>query len=55
VYLLLNKFSKLLNGGLSVLLKIDKDAKIDEIKKSIEKASTLVSSFEPVKMITMCG
>ena len=50
-----NKFSKLLNGGLSVLLKIDKDAKIDEIKKSIEKASTLVSSFKPVKAIAICG
>lgn len=50
-----NKFSKLLNGGLSVQLKIDKDAKIDEIKKSIEKASTLVSSFKPVKMIAICG
>ena len=50
-----NKFSKLLNGGLSVLLKIDKDAKIDEIKKSIEKASTLVSSFKPVMAIAICG
>ena len=50
-----NKFSKLFNGGLSVQLKIDKDAKIDEIKKSIEKASTLVSSFKPVKMIAICG
>jgi ribonucleoside-triphosphate reductase len=50
-----NKFSKLLNGGLSVTLNIDKDAKVDEIKKSIEKASTLVSSFKPVKKITICG
>ena len=40
-----NKFSKLLNGGLFVQLKIDKDAKIDEIKKSIEKASTLSLFF----------
>ena len=37
-----NKFSKLLNGGLLVTLKIDKDAKVGEIKKSIEKASTLL-------------
>ena len=36
-----NKLSKLLNGGLLVTLKIDKDAKIDEIKKSIEKTSEL--------------
>jgi ribonucleoside-triphosphate reductase len=50
-----NKFSKLLNGGLSITLNIDKDAKVDEIKKSIEKASTLVSSFKPVKKITICG
>jgi len=50
-----NKFSKLLNGGLLVTLKIDKDAKVNEIKKSIEKASVLVSSFKPVKKIAICG
>ena len=50
-----NKFSKLLNGGLLVTLKIDKDAKVDEIKKSIEKASTLTPSFKPVKKISICG
>ncbi len=50
-----NKFSKLLNGGLLVTLKIDKDAKVDEIKKSIEKASMLVHSFKPVKKISICG
>jgi ribonucleoside-triphosphate reductase len=50
-----NKFSKLLNGGLFVTLKIDKDAKVDEIKKAIEKTSTLTSSFKPVKKITICA
>jgi ribonucleoside-triphosphate reductase len=50
-----NKFSKLLNGGLLVTLKIDKDANVAEIKKSIEKASTLVPSFKPVKKISICG
>ena len=50
-----NKFSKLLNGGLFVTLKIDKDAKVDEIKKSIEKASTLLPSFKPVMKIAICG
>jgi ribonucleoside-triphosphate reductase len=50
-----NKFSKLLNGGLLVTLKIDQHAKVDEIKKSIEKASTLTSSFKPVKEIAICG
>ena len=50
-----NKLSKLLNGGLSVVLNIDKDAKVAEIKKSIEKASQLTSSFKPVKTIAICG
>ncbi len=50
-----NKFSKLLNGGLLVTLEIDKDANVAEIKKSIEKASTLVPSFKPVKKIAICG
>ena len=31
-----NKISKLLNGGLLVTLDIDKDIKVDEIKKSNE-------------------
>ena len=50
-----NKFSKLLNGGLLVTLKIDKDAKVAEIKKSIEKASLLLPSFKLVKKISICG
>ena len=50
-----NKLSKLLNGGLLVTLKIDNDAKIDQIKKSIEKASELTTSFKPVKKISICG
>ncbi len=50
-----NKFSKLLNGGLSVTLKIDKNVKVAEIKKSIEKAATLVPSFKPIIKITICG
>ena len=50
-----NKLSKLLNGGLLVTLMIDKDAKVDEIKKSIEKTSTLMHSFKPVKTIAICG
>jgi ribonucleoside-triphosphate reductase len=55
IFILSNKFSKLLNGGLLVTLKIDKDAKVAEIKKSIEKASTLIPSFKPVKKIAICG
>ena len=50
-----NNLSKLLNGGLLVTLEIDKDAKIDEIKKSIEKASELTPSFKLVKNIAICG
>ena len=50
-----NKLSKVLNGGLLTILEIDKDAKIDEIKKSIEKASELISSFKPVRKISICG
>jgi len=50
-----NKLSKLLNGGLLVTLKIDKDAKVEEIKKSIEKASELTPSFKVVRNIAICG
>ena len=50
-----NKLSKLLNGGLLVTLQIDKNAKVDQIKKSIEKASELSSSFRPVKKVAICG
>ena len=50
-----NKLSKLLNGGLFVALNIDKNAKVDEIKKSIEKTSQLTSSFKPVRITAICG
>ena len=50
-----NKLSKLLNGGLLVTLDIDKNAKVEEIKKSIEKASELTPSFRPVRPTAICG
>ena len=50
-----NKLSKLLNGGLLVNLDIDKDAKVADIKKSIEKTAELAASFRPVKKVTICG
>jgi ribonucleoside-triphosphate reductase len=50
-----NKLSKLFNGGLLVTLEIDKNANIAEIKKSIEKASTLIPSFKLVRSIAICG
>ena len=50
-----NKLSKLFNGGLLVTLEIDKNANADEIKKSIEKTSTLIPSFKLVRSIAICG
>ena len=49
------KLSKLLNGGLFVALNIDKYAKVDEIKKSLEKTFQLTSSFKPVRATAICG
>ena len=50
-----NKFSKILNGGLSVILQITPDAKIGDIKKSIEKTAELTNSFKPIQSIAICG
>lgn len=50
-----NKLSKLLNGGLLVRLDIDQNATQIDIKKSIEKAAELTSSFKPVKKVVLCG
>ncbi|HXG73396.1 MAG TPA: anaerobic ribonucleoside-triphosphate reductase [Candidatus Nitrosotenuis sp.] len=50
-----NKIAKLLNGGLLVRLRFDKDSKIDDIKKAIEKAGDLVGSFRPSKEVPICG
>lgn len=50
-----NKLSKILNGGLSINLEIASDAKIADIKKSIEKTSELTNSFKPVKSVAICG
>ena len=50
-----NKMAKILNGGLLVRLKFEKDAKVDEIKKSIEKAGELLGSFRPLKEVPICG
>ena len=44
-----NKISKTLDGGLLVKLPFDTKAKDADIKKSIEKASSLISSFKPIK------
>ena len=50
-----NKLSKLLNGGLLVTLDVDKNANIEEIKKSIEKTSELTPSFKPVRHTAICA
>jgi len=50
-----NKLTKLLNGGLLVTLNFENDLKVDEIKKSIEKATELVPSFKLVRKIAICG
>lgn len=50
-----NKTSKILNGGLLVRLKFEKDAKVDEIKKAIEKSGDLVGTFRPSKDVPICG
>ena len=44
-----NKISKILDGGVLVKLPFDAKAKESDIKKAIEKASSLISSFKPVK------
>jgi ribonucleoside-triphosphate reductase len=50
-----NKLSKILNGGLSVILQIANDAKIIDIKKSIEKTAELTNSFKAVRNTAICG
>jgi ribonucleoside-triphosphate reductase len=50
-----NKISKLLNGGLLVKLKFEKDSKVEDIKKTVEKAGDLVGSFRPTKEVPICG
>ena len=44
-----NKISKTLDGGLLIKLPFHAKAKDADIKKTIEKASSLISSFKPIK------
>jgi ribonucleoside-triphosphate reductase len=50
-----NKIAKLLNGGLLTQIQFNKDAKVAEIKKTIEKAAELTTSFKPIKPVSICG
>ena len=49
------KLEKSVNGGLLTCLNFDKKSNISDIKKSIEKAASLFSSFKPIKKATLCG
>ncbi len=44
-----NKTLKILNGGLLVKLSLDAKTNNADIKKALEKASSLISSFKPIK------
>ncbi|MEC7711432.1 MAG: anaerobic ribonucleoside-triphosphate reductase [Thermoproteota archaeon] len=44
-----NKISKTIDGGLLIKLPFDAKTKEADIKKAIEKASSLISSFKPIK------
>ena len=50
-----NHMSKSLNGGLLVQLKIPDTTDTAGIKKAIEKASELVSSFRPIRKVHICS
>jgi ribonucleoside-triphosphate reductase len=50
-----NRISKMLNGSLLVRIMIANDASVDDIKKTIEKASELTASFKPIKQVPICG
>ena len=43
------------NGGLLTRLNLDKKSKILDIKKSIEKTASLLTSFKPIKKVSLCG
>ncbi len=50
-----NKTSKLLSGGLLVKLQFEKESKVEDIKKALEKAGDLVGAFRPSKEVPICG
>jgi len=49
------KLEKSVNGGLLTCLNFDKKSNVSDIKKSIEKAASLFSSFKPIKKVVLCG
>jgi ribonucleoside-triphosphate reductase len=50
-----NKTSKILNGGLLIRLKFDRESKVEDIKKALEKVGDLVGTFRPSKDVPICG
>ena len=50
-----NKLSKILSGNLSVQIVMQKGTDVAKIKKIIEKASSITSSFRPVMEVPTCG
>ena len=50
-----NYFSKILNGGLLVQLKIPDTMDSSGIKKAIEKAGDLLGSFRPIRKVPICS
>ena len=50
-----NKRTKALNGGTMVKISLGTKCKPSEIKAVIEKASSLISSFKPIKHVPICG
>jgi len=50
-----NQRTKVLNGGNMVKIHLDSKSKSSEIKKTIENASSLISSFKLIKHVPICG
>ena len=50
-----NQRTKALNGGTMVKINLDNKSKSSDIKTIIEHASSLISSFKPIKHVPICG
>ena len=50
-----NKIAKSLNGGLLVKLSIPEGTKAAQIKKMIDKTSSVIDSFKPIIKTPVCG
>ena len=50
-----NQRARVLNGGNMTKIQIDSKTKSSDIKKIIENASSLISSFRPTKHVPICG